>query len=236
MKTLNKLMAIAIALTMSAGAACALSLDSDTISYDSDNTTGLNATDGWQSPDTSLTWEINEVSPGIWSYHYEWNAPTRGVSHFVLEVTDDADSDEFWGYSAEDANGNPMNFTIYDPQTHLAGSSGNPGMLYDTYGIKFEDPVDNQGNPLDPLYVSLFFFSTHSPTWGDVYFKDGTMQPGNIDVYAYNAGYSSGGAGAGDDSGAHAAVPNGVHVPDSGATLMLLGTAMAALAIFSKRF
>src|SRR3989304_6426660 len=89
-----------IAAAVSIGApsqALAVPLDllSDSIYYSSG---GINATDGWQSPSTSISWDITAIVGG-WHYSYSWTAPTKGLSQFILEVSDGALASDFSNFS-----------------------------------------------------------------------------------------------------------------------------------------
>lgn len=225
MKRLTWAKAVAVAVSMFiAQGASALTLESGMLTWDADDDMGLNGIGEWADPATYISWDIDDLGGGVWSYCYTWHTPSKEISHFIIEVTDGALGDDFWDFSMVDEQGNALSPTIYDPITYGPGAS-NPGMDDPIYGIKLEDFGD-------VTHITTCFLSTHSPTWGDFYAKDGKSQLVNEQLYALNAGFSSAPSGAGDDGGAFVAVPNGddTHrVPDAASTLLLTGFALLSL-------
>ena len=210
--------------------ALAITLDSGSISYSG----GISATDGWQSTSTTLSWNITNPG-GAFPYHYSytWTAPTKGLSQFILEVSDGALASDFSNFSTTWASG----MTTLNPTTYTAPWPGSPGLPDTIYGIKFSPTPDGSGNT--PTSFSFSFDSTHRPEWGDFYAKDGKQQTpdGKIDVIAYNIGFSAGGAGSGDDGGTYLAVPGSVAVPEPSSLILIgVGLLSAGLVGRKKRF
>jgi hypothetical protein len=207
----------------------ALSIDADTMVWGGEGVPGIAATGDWASEQTSLSWDIDQVSEGVWSYDYTWTAPRKALSHIIIEVTAGAQQNEFWGW---DFNGTPVQTPTfgYVPMTYDPGP-GNPLMPADIFGMK----IDLAGSYTT---FNFSFLSSHSPTWGDFFAKDGVARTEGekVPVVAYNSGFSPLPSGAGNDAGAHVAVPNGVHtVPDSGSTVLLLGMALTAIEFIRRR-
>lgn len=183
--------------------------------------TEITAGTRWAVSGTSLTWVITNPSPGVWHYKYIWDVGTGGkgdLSHFLLEVTNPARAGDFSNFTNAALSGG-------DPKTYQALSGPNFEMPYDLYGIKFTAPGGGGWNTTD---VTFEFDSTHSPTWGDFYARDG------INAYAYNRGFSPQGVGIGLNDGLHAAVPNGAPVSLPPAA-WLLGSGLIGLVAVRRR-
>ena len=183
--------------------------------------TEITAGNRWAVSGTSLTWEItNTPSTGIWHYKYIWDVGAGGtgdLSHFLLEVTNPARAGDFFNFTnAALSDG--------DPRTYQALSGPNFEMPYELYGIKFTAPGGGGWNTTD---VTFEFDSTHSPTWGDFFARDG------INAYAYNRGFPPQGVGTGLNDGLHVAVPNGIVPLPSAAWLLASG--LFGLALVRRR-
>ena len=159
--------------------------------------------------------------PGVWHYKYIWEVGAGGkgaLSHFLLEVTNPAGAGEFFNFTnAALSSGDPRIYKALNPPDFE--------MPYDLYGIKFTAPG---GEGWDTTDVTFEFDSTHSPTWGDFFARDGK------NGYAYNKGFSAQEVGAGLNDGFHAAVPNGAHAPLPPAA-WLLGTGLIGLVVIRRR-
>ncbi len=207
-----------VAFLMLGVAANAITLDlySDTLTY-ADG--GINATTDWNNDNTWISWEIFEIETGIWSFTYEWNTTGRDLSHIIIEVTDDAPEEDFWDWEfGADIEANSPDFDTF------VQDGSNPEMPNDIYGFKINLNEDT------PVFT-FSFLTTHAPVWGDFYAKDGNSIP----TRAYNMAFSTGPAGSGNDQGEHLAVPNGVPVPDTGITALLLGQALLLLGLLKSR-
>ena len=203
------------------GMAALKNINGDTLSwYATPTPTELIAGNTWARSGTSLTWEITNPSPGVWHYRYIWDVGTGGkgdLSHFMLEVTNPARAGDFFNFTNAALSGG-------DPRIYQALSGPNFEMPYDLYGIKFTALGGGGWNTTD---VTLEFDSTHSPTWGDFFARDGN------NAYAYNRGFSPQGVGAGLNDGFHVAVPNGI-VPIPSAA-WLLASGLIGLVIIRRR-
>lgn len=200
-------------------APAALYLYNDSLSW----STGLTVGSRWAVTGTSLTWQITNPSPGVWHYQYTWDVGDRGkgnLSHFLLEVTNPARAVDFFNFTNAALSSD-------DPKTYAAKTPPDFEMPYALYGIKFTAPGGGGWNALD---VTFGFDSTHRPTWGDFFARDGT------NAYAYNKGFSSQGVSLTLNDGLHVAVPNGFGSPvPLPAASWLLGSGLIGLVGVRRR-
>lgn len=117
----------------------------------------------------------------VYQYSYSFDVPggppQKDISHFIIEVSQNAPADAFW------LGGVNTHTTVLTPEQFLPTDTGNsnPGLpVAGIFGLKFNF------NNVDPAIAT--FFSFNAPVWGDFYAKDGTLKPSG-DVYAYNLGF-----------------------------------------------
>lgn len=174
----------------------------------------------WDQPTTRISWQITQTSPGVWHYQYTWDVGgTQGnLSHFLLEVTNPARASDFFNFTNTQISGG-------DPKMYQAYTNPNGEMPYNIYGIKFTAPGGTGWNAVD---VTFAFDSTHSPTWGDFFARDGN------NGWAYNKNFSDASVGGNLNDGFHIAVPNGPAAPLP-AAVWLLGSGLVGLVALRKR-
>lgn len=214
------------------------------------------ATPDWNQPGTSLTWTVtwHDFAEPSWAgwyrYQYDWtNASGGSLSHFIIEVSDDAEN----GLPAFDM-ANSMDFSGPAYNGHAPGEievgyfgagTDNPNIPATFYGLKFG--TDDEANS-----ETVSFYSRRVPVWGDFYAKDGDSSSGtdtdpwldfstawntgfiqddsdpSIDVYPIKI-IVDGKYNSTDTEGwGHVAVPDSEYsVPEPATWLLLLSTAAA---------
>ncbi|MFO8081224.1 MAG: hypothetical protein R6V07_13110, partial [Armatimonadota bacterium] len=171
------------ALVLSAGSALAWTGSLSTTSG------GLIYGGGWEP--ATLTWDVTMVSANVYRYDYTLDIETTGgISHMILELTDDAFYNDFQLGSIDMFNlqlfdgADWVNWSpVVDVKEHEKGDEdnaggGNPGMPTDLFGIKYDDLGG------DETYLRWRFDAYRMPVWGDFYAKDGG------DKVLYNAGFA----------------------------------------------
>lgn len=117
----------------------------------------------------SISWNISyDLDSMLWHYEYNLSAAKKDISHFILEVSDDAQQNDFMnivinGYSAD----------VDGPQTWT--KAGNQILPNSLYGIKFDEGGSS---------VVYSFDSIRNPVWGNFYAKGGVDHGGDSDDYS----------------------------------------------------
>jgi hypothetical protein len=153
--------------------------------------------------DVTLGWEISDAPGDNYLYSYTFQAPDPGLSHFILQTSDNFTVNNVLEISNE-----------YALNTFTSGDgNSNPGLPGDLYGIKFEG--FEEGSPW-----TFTLLSDKAPMEGDFYAKGGEGS------YAYNSGFGEGEGGA----GAKILVPDTLtqRVPEAGA-MLLFGSGLLGL-------
>lgn len=138
----------------------------------------------WNDPATTLAWTVdNTTTPGKWHYAYTLSVPTGGISHMIVEVSDDDPGPMFLLANLFDPQSAPAGW-IDDPieldEFKAGQQGGNPNMPENVYGVKF-----NAEDAFDETTVTVAFDSDRVPVWGDFYAKGGG------DDILYNAGFTT---------------------------------------------
>lgn len=197
---------------------------------------GLVASDGWADNSTVFSWTVQSVGTSggyvIWQYTYNFTVPTKGISHFIIEVSPD--------FSANDLlNVDGPTGTMWE-LGQFAPGPGNPNMPDNITGISFGKDPDFGTS------VTISFTTLRAPVWGDFYAKGGTDGKGQdkIWVTAWNAGFTN--PDTDPDPLVYPPRDGSVlnHIlrpdtvvkgPDGGATVALLGLAVLGLGIVSRK-
>ena len=115
------------------------------------------------SDPVTLSWSVS-LEGSYWHYEYTFTLDENiqgGLSHFILEVSEDTQHGEFESPSPDIQSEDP---TWYFP----TDDKPNPDMPDDIFGIKFEQFEE------DTYSWTLSFDTRRNPIWGDFYAVDGT--------------------------------------------------------------
>lgn len=121
-----------------------------------------------------ISWIVSrEEGASYWRYKYILNVgATPGISHLIIETSDDLNSDDILNASTS------FEIGTFEPST----GNSNPYMPDEMYGIKFD------GNSTE---FTVSFDSLRCPIWGDFYAKGGSFKGNGGNAGAvWNAGFT----------------------------------------------
>ncbi len=153
------------------------------------NDGSLIATGFWNNPLTSISWNVdNTTTPGMWHYEYTLTTFQKGISHWILEASDETPGPAFSFANLFNVIVQPSGWLgtieIENHNDGIGGVNPNPYMPEDMYGIKF-----NAASGQSTTIVNLQFDSDRIPIWGDFYAKCGATS-GEMNT-VYNEGFSA---------------------------------------------
>ena len=137
---------------------------------------GLIGSGQWAT-NTSITWNVTfDDSTNFWTYVYNFDAPSKAVSHMDVEVSDTFTTDNLKPGSSAVSDDSPSEF----------GDEGasSPNIPETFYALKFTPSGDSAS-------FDWQIVTDRAPMWGDFYGKDGKTSGGTIDVTIFNAGFGS---------------------------------------------
>ena len=209
---------------------------------------GMSATGSWgfcnydtvppSQPGATLSWVVdNQINLGYWTYAYTFTVDEKGISHVIIEVSDNFTLDNIYDGTSSGYELEPED----TPKTHTE-VQGNPGIPQGLFGIKW-DGVGSNGSESE-FEWSWQIVTDRSPMWGDFYAKSGTEGKVQVElavavdfVYAYNASF-----GGASDAPWNQNPYGFVLVPDTTtapvpepATMLLLGSGLIGLAGLGRK-
>lgn len=131
---------------------------------------GVDATQQWDNGGFTLDWAISQGDDDLWTYIYDVTGDTKGISHLILEVTEDDDP-----FIIYDGTSLP-----YEGPVEWSLSRSNPLMPNPIYGVKFD---------FGDTIVRYTMITDRAPVYGVFYAKDGT--DGGVDVVAWSNALNS---------------------------------------------
>lgn len=191
-----------------------------------DTLTGFSA---WNSG-AQLSWTVDDTTnSGLWTYNYTFSVQGKDISHVITELSDNFTTNNF-------KQGTTIGYDGPKEYSDTVQGGSNPGMPEPIWGVKWDTP--------EALNFSWAIVTDKAPMWGDFYSKDGVVNPGQNDVYAYNKmfGQDTNVAIADGNNGGWVLVPDtngnggggGGVIPEPG-TLVLLGGGLLGMALYGKR-
>ena len=183
----------------------------------------------------SISWDISyDLDAMIWHYEYNLSVTKKDISHFILEVSDNAQQIDFMNITINGSSANvegPKTWNKAGNQTFPNSSS--PDYSPDSfYGIKFD-----QGGSS----VSYSFDSTLDPVWGNYYAKGGVDKVNGVkqQMNAYNNAFAMDGFESNNELDFIVRPNGGLSVPvvpePVSSTLFIVGGAALGFRSFKKR-
>lgn len=171
---------------------------------------GVTATINWAFGDFIISWDITSDN-GLWTYEYNIMMDNPGISHFILEITEDDDpfliapgSDDFEDIKEWD-------------------KSGGKDLPNPLYGGKFDFGADDE--------ITYTLITDRDPVYG-VFFAKGGQDTAWSDALSF-ANYKE---NESLTTTSFIVRPNGVRIPVSEpATMLLLGAGLIGLAGFGRK-
>jgi hypothetical protein len=186
---------------------------------------GLDASDVWDKNTTLLTWNVDQINGGLWSYSYTFTvAAAPGISHVIIEV-----SNTFTMGNVKDGTdpfneGSPL-------QTYSSATQGNsnPGLEIPVWGLKWNTSFPTGESDRS---FSWTLITDRAPMWGDFY------ATGGHDTYALNEMIDTNAPSGSPEStiSGKVLVPDSVTQVPEPSSLLFLGLGLIGLSTLVRKF
>jgi hypothetical protein len=134
----------------------------------------------WDSKSTVFSWDVTfDDVKDLWFYQYDLVVPEKGISHVIIEVSDQFTDDDI-------IDSDPSDLDDVDWYSATSDGGSNPYLPSLFHGLKVEGAGDE-------LHWQWSFYSAKDPVWGDFYAKDGVNnKPGEkTEIVMWNTGFGN---------------------------------------------
>lgn len=179
---------------------------------------GVDATQQWDNGGFTIDWDISQGDDDLWTYIYTVTGETKGLSHLILEVTEDNNPFNIYNGTSIPYEG-PQKWSL---------STSDPLMPNPIYGVKFD---------FGGTAVTYTMITDRAPVYGVFYTKDGKDE--GVDVVAWSNALNSSDykTNEGLTTTDFIVRPDGItSIPDPAAIFLLGSACLIGFAATRRRF